>query len=190
MLKRTTYEKDAKLLARRVLLLLESLEACFLSNRGCYYDKIPAKPATEPPLPSSDAAQNHVPNPYLNGQLTTRRLSRSATALAADQRANIDYKQEATTYPESFPYFVRGRDSLRNVHYWSASSQIAIYDGAMGTMIQNYAKRNKPRRGEYRERLQGLGHCCEGNNDMLSITQPDIIKGICTRRTLRKADPT
>jgi hypothetical protein len=82
--------------------------------------------------------------------------------LAADQRANIDYKQEATTYPESFLYFVRGRDSLRTYITALFTSQIAIYDGAMGTMIQNYAKRNKPRRGRVPESFKEWD--TEGNN--------------------------
>jgi methionine synthase I (cobalamin-dependent) len=37
------------------------------------------------------------------------------------------------------------------------TSQIAIYDGAMGTMIQNYAKRNKPDEQEYRGEASRTG---------------------------------
>jgi 5-methyltetrahydrofolate--homocysteine methyltransferase len=91
----------------------------------------------------------------------------------------VDYQQEATLYPESFPYFVRGRDSLRTYITALFTSQIAIYDGAMGTMIQNYAKRNKLGEEEYRgERFKDWDCAVKGNNDMLSISQPDIIKGI------------
>ena len=39
------------------------------------YDKVPPKPATEPPLPTSDAAQNHVPNPYINSNLTHEKIA-------------------------------------------------------------------------------------------------------------------
>ena len=44
------------------------------------YDKIPAKPAVEPPLPSSEAAQNHVPNPYLNSQLMHEKIKNEKNA--------------------------------------------------------------------------------------------------------------
>ena len=61
------------------------------------------------------------------------------------------------------------------------TSQIATYDGAMGTMIQNYAKRNRLEEEEYRgDRFLDWSCNVKGNNDMLSITQPHVIKGIYT----------
>lgn len=54
-------------------------------------------------------------------------------------------------------------------------SRIAIIDGAMGTMIQRY----KLQEADYRGERFKSWHCdLKGNNDLLSITQPDIIKAI------------
>jgi len=50
-----------------------------------------------------------------------------------------------------------------------------IIDGAMGTMIQ----RHRPDEAAYRgERFKDWHKDVKGNNDLLSLTQPDIIKGI------------
>jgi len=53
--------------------------------------------------------------------------------------------------------------------------KILILDGAMGTMIQRHPLEEADFRGE-----KFLGHGCavKGNNDMLSLTQPEIIKSI------------
>jgi len=96
-----------------------------------------------------------------------------------DGDVNIDYAQDATLYPESFPHFVRGRDSLREYITKLFTSKIAAYDGAMGTMIQNYSKKNRLDEEEYRgEKFKDWSCHVKGNNDMLSISQPDIIQGI------------
>lgn len=144
------------------------------------YDDIPSKPAVEPPLPPSDAARNHVPNPYMNSKIGHEKIMACrAKSTIPNKDVNIDYPQDATLYPESFPHFVRGRDSLREYITSLFTSQIAIYDGAMGTMIQNYSKRNKLDEEEYRgDRFKDWKCNVKGNNDMLSITQPDIIQGI------------
>ena len=145
------------------------------------YDKVETVPANEPPLPVSEAARNHVPNPYLNTKLTHEKILaiRAKSTLDEAKRSKIDHNQPKDAYPESFPYFVRGRDSLRNYITQLFTSQIAIYDGAMGTMIQNYAKKNKLDEAEYRgERFMDWKCNVKGNNDMLSITQPHIISGI------------
>ena len=53
--------------------------------------------------------------------------------------------------------------------------RILIIDGAMGTMIQ----RHKLQEADYRgERFKDWPSDVKGNNDLLSITQPDIIIGI------------
>ncbi len=55
------------------------------------------------------------------------------------------------------------------------SKRIAVIDGAMGTMIQRYKLQEEDYRGE---RFKDW-HCdVKGNNDLLSITRPDIIKAI------------
>ena len=53
--------------------------------------------------------------------------------------------------------------------------KILILDGAMGTMIQRYSLSEKDFRGD-----KFINHDCDlkGNNDLLSITQPEIIKAI------------
>lgn len=53
--------------------------------------------------------------------------------------------------------------------------RILVLDGAMGTMIQKHKLEEKDYRGE---RFEDHPHPLQGNNDLLSITQPDIIKEI------------
>ena len=55
------------------------------------------------------------------------------------------------------------------------NQRILILDGAMGTMIQRYALNEKESRGE---RFADWPVDLKGNNDLLSITQPDIIREI------------
>src|SRR6187549_953794 len=53
--------------------------------------------------------------------------------------------------------------------------RILILDGAMGTMIQRHTLTEEDFRGEI---LKDHKHPLKGNNDLLSITRPDIIKDI------------
>ena len=53
--------------------------------------------------------------------------------------------------------------------------RIALLDGAMGTMIQRHPLTEEDFRGE---RFKNHGQDLKGNNDILSITRPDVIKGI------------
>jgi len=55
------------------------------------------------------------------------------------------------------------------------NERILVLDGAMGTMIQSYKLEEADYRGERFKK-----HPCDlkGNNDLLSVTQPDIIKAI------------
>src|SRR6478609_7992004 len=54
-------------------------------------------------------------------------------------------------------------------------NRILILDGAMGTMIQ----RHKLEEADYRgSRFANWQLDLKGNNDLLSITQPEIIRGI------------
>lgn len=55
------------------------------------------------------------------------------------------------------------------------NERILIIDGAMGTMIQRHKLEEKDYRGE---RFKDWHKDVKGNNDLLSITQPDIIIGI------------
>jgi 5-methyltetrahydrofolate--homocysteine methyltransferase len=53
--------------------------------------------------------------------------------------------------------------------------RILVLDGAMGTMIQGYTLEEEDFRGE---RFKDHEHSLKGNNDLLTITQPQIIKDI------------
>jgi len=55
------------------------------------------------------------------------------------------------------------------------SNRILVLDGAMGTMIQSYKLQEEDYRGDrFADHPSDLG----GNNDLLSLTRPDIIKAI------------
>ncbi len=61
--------------------------------------------------------------------------------------------------------------SLRDI----IKEKILVLDGAMGTMIQQYQLSEEDYRGE---RFRDFPHDVKGNNDILSLTQPHIIKEI------------
>lgn len=54
-------------------------------------------------------------------------------------------------------------------------NRILILDGAMGTMLQRYNFSEDDFRGE---RFQSFPHSLKGNNDLLSLTQPNAIREI------------
>ena len=63
--------------------------------------------------------------------------------------------------------------------------RILILDGAMGTMIQRYKLEEEDfRKGAFEKHNKSL----KGNNDLLSITRPDIIKDIHRQYYLAGAD--
>jgi 5-methyltetrahydrofolate--homocysteine methyltransferase len=53
--------------------------------------------------------------------------------------------------------------------------RILLLDGAMGTMIQTYRLEERDYRGE---RFEDWGRELKGNSDLLSITQPEVIRAI------------
>ena len=54
-------------------------------------------------------------------------------------------------------------------------SRILVLDGAMGTMLQ----RNNFSEEDFRsERFKDFPHALKGNNDLLSITQPQAVKEV------------
>ena len=70
---------------------------------------------------------------------------------------------------------MRGRDSVRSYITELFQTRITMYDGAMGTMIQKH-KLDEP---DFRaERFKDYDMLIKGNNDLLSITQPHIIRDI------------
>jgi len=58
--------------------------------------------------------------------------------------------------------------------------RIMILDGAMGTMIQAYKFEEDDYRGE---RFKDYEVLLKGNNDLLSLTQPEAIKEIHPTRS-------
>ena len=54
-------------------------------------------------------------------------------------------------------------------------TRILVLDGAMGTMIQRYKLEEEDFRGE---QFKNISHLQKGNNDLLNITQPQIIQSI------------
>jgi len=63
---------------------------------------------------------------------------------------------------------------MKNIHE-ILKERILVLDGAMGTMIQRHKFTEEDYRGE---RFKDWGQPLQGNNDLLSITQPEAIKEI------------
>ncbi|MGB5257252.1 MAG: homocysteine S-methyltransferase family protein, partial [Woeseiaceae bacterium] len=57
----------------------------------------------------------------------------------------------------------------------SLDERILLLDGAMGTMIQGYGLGEDDYRGE---RFADFGRDLKGNNDLLSLTRPEVIREI------------
>ncbi|QZT35791.1 methionine synthase [Halosquirtibacter xylanolyticus] len=64
-------------------------------------------------------------------------------------------------------------------------NRILILDGAMGTMIQRYNLDEESFRGD---KLKNISQSIKGNNDILNITQPQVIQQIHTSFLLSGAD--
>ena len=63
--------------------------------------------------------------------------------------------------------------------------RILILDGAMGTMVQSYQLKEKDFRGEI---FKDIDFQMKGNNDILSLTRPDVIEDIHRRYLEAGAD--
>ncbi len=59
--------------------------------------------------------------------------------------------------------------------YKAISERILVLDGAMGTMLQRYKFEEEDYRGE---RFKNWEHPLKGNNDLLSLTQPQAIEEV------------
>lgn len=75
------------------------------------------------------------------------------------------------------------KDALRE----AAEQRILVLDGAMGTMIQEHDFSEEDYRGE---RFADYEHSLKGNNDLLTLTQPDAIRSIHEKYLLAGADIT
>ena len=67
------------------------------------------------------------------------------------------------------------KDLRRQELFAALDERILMLDGAMGTMIQGYGLGEDDYRGE---RFADWSHDLKGNNDLLSITRPEIIRAI------------
>ena len=65
-----------------------------------------------------------------------------------DLRTDWSAVTTSSSVPAAFPYFVRGRDSVRAYITKLFSTEITMYDGAMGTTIRTYGLGEKEIRGE------------------------------------------
>ena len=63
--------------------------------------------------------------------------------------------------------------------------RILILDGAMGTMIQRYGLTEADFRGT---RFQDISWQMKGNNDVLSLTRPDVVQDIHRKYLVAGAD--
>jgi len=79
-------------------------------------------------------------------------------------------RQPTASTPRRTPA-ARRRPSLRNL----LAQRILVLDGAMGTMLQSYDLEEADFRGEIlRDHPQDL----RGNNDLLSLTRPDVVEAV------------
>ncbi len=69
--------------------------------------------------------------------------------------------------------------------YNESSSRILLLDGAMGTMVQQYNLGEEDYRGE---RFAGFPHSLKGNNDLLVLTRPHVIREIHEKYLAAGAD--
>jgi 5-methyltetrahydrofolate--homocysteine methyltransferase len=87
----------------------------------------------------------------------------------------LDWNQPVDTFPEQFPYYVRDRDSLRANISRLFNTEVTMYDGAMGTMIQKKSRwlDEAAFRGE---RFADWTSNDKDNHDLLSLSHPQAIK--------------
>ena len=85
-------------------------------------------------------------------------------------RFNIVDKMPYPTLPHPIEAFTRGQTFVRLLN-----ERILILDGAMGTMIQRYKFTEADFRGE---RFVEHGQDLKGNNEILSIIKPEVIREI------------
>jgi len=72
-----------------------------------------------------------------------------------------------------------------NKIYQEIQKRILVLDGAMGTMLQQYKFTEEDFRGE---RFKDYASPLQGNNDLLSITQPEAVKEVHRKYFLAGAD--
>jgi len=151
------------------------------------YDDFVEVEALEPPAPCSEYAQNKIPNHYKNSSIVHPSILSVRNGKLTDAVAQfkptgwtdlrMDWDTDLLDVPAEFPYFKRSRDSVRSYITTLFNSEVTMYDGAMGTMIQKQGKwlDEAAFRGE---RFANITQNVKGNNDLLTLTQPSVIKDI------------
>ena len=163
------------------------MERNIVPRKKFSYDDAPDRLRVEPPAPSSEFAQNKVPASYVWSGLDHQKIVGCRQGKLGDVSIHgkapgwsdlrVDWNVTDAKVPVGFPYFVRGRDSVRAYITTLFNSEVTMYDGAMGTMIQNQGKwlDENAYRGD---RFAQWSCNVKGNNDLLSLTQPAVIKKI------------
>jgi 5-methyltetrahydrofolate--homocysteine methyltransferase len=95
-----------------------------------------------------------------------------ASSTAGRQNANKAMVESASTRNLSFAMNENPRTELLKR---LLASRIVLLDGAMGTMIQSHKLNEADYRGT---RFADFPHDLRGNNDLLTLTQPQIIRSI------------
>eukprot|EP01034_Spumella_vulgaris_P038776 gene38776-47891_t len=188
MLERTTWEKEAIDSKKNKTPLRQKPRVVVKRDRVQFpCDDYPEVQILEPPAPTSFQAQNKVPASYrwhehTHSVILACRYNKMADFEVKGKAAGwselqLDWSQPADKFPEQFPYYVRGRDSLRSYISQLFSTELTMYDGAMGTMIQKQSRwlDETAFRGE---RFADWKSNVKGNNDLLSLTRPAVIKNI------------
>ena len=103
-------------------------------------------------------------------------LLAQATSLRATGDAQAFYNGRAMKHPH-YPRAQNLPDILQH--------RIMVLDGAMGTMIQRFKLDESQYRGE---RFRDFGKDVKGNNELLSLTRPDVITDIHERYLAAGAD--
>jgi 5-methyltetrahydrofolate--homocysteine methyltransferase len=191
ILERTTWEKDAATARKKgTMSSMRKKPKVIIKGKRLkfWYDDLPEREALEPPAPVSDYAQNKIPASYMWSEQTHSTILESRAGKLPDVSVagkaagwsdlRINWSAAAdSTVPTGFPYFVRGRDSVRSYITDLFNKEVTMYDGAMGTMIQKQGRwlDEEAFRGE---RFKDWTCSVKGNNDMLSLSQPQVIKNI------------
>ena len=70
---------------------------------------------------------------------------------------------------------MNSRKTRNETLFAALNERILLLDGAMGTMIQAHSLSEEQYRGD---RFADWQQDLKGNNDLLTLTQPDVIRGI------------
>ena len=105
---------------------------------------------------------------------TSSQAHSHAPANTPTQHAPHDPSQFELTPPDVFPYKEQQLTARQRIEAQLAQ-RILMLDGAMGTQIQTYGLQEADYRGE---RFAGISQDVKGNNDLLVLTQPQMIQEI------------